>query len=417
MNDRLQRMAEYFESRNPDRAAEAWAELKEHRKAAELYAAAGDQHWLDKNYGKASASYLKAALQFSQARATDQAQSMRQNAKDCQAHMREEEKIDVMRDQADATRTSGQTQAEAILQGARLSASQSRENFAALAEALREGFVGTARALIGGFTALAQAQREAAIAGAEIVFRGLERIAVSQTEGYAQLATAIREGDLVHALSTYAGLRGIGRQEAGAAEAFKNVIADRINSLNPAQQESARLNAFKLFDALTKMIQDERLPVPGPMPESMARRIVDGEVPRIKVALEAPWEGAKPARISPVPPELEYTDCIRYHDPTPDNPQRRPGPERCVVTWNEDGRIRRQCMVAYAAQNPGDQGFARLKFQIFHAELLRQGDCPRPLSRSITRRIPGISWLFFKPEICPLADGKEHIIPRVRWQM
>ena len=87
--------------------------------------------------------------------------------------------------------------------------------------------------------------QEAAVAGAEIVFRGLERIAVSQTEGYTQLATAIREGDLLHALSAYAGLRGIGRQEAGAAEALRNVIAHRISSLNPAQQESARLNAFK----------------------------------------------------------------------------------------------------------------------------------------------------------------------------
>ena len=336
---------------------------------------------------------------------------MRQNAKDCDSHIGEQEKIETMRDQAQATRTAGQTQAEAILEGARLSARQSKENYAALAQALREGFVGTARALIGGFAALAQAQREAAIAGAEIVFRGLERIAVSQSEGYAQLATAIQEGDLLHTLSTYAGLRGIGRQETGAAEALKNVIADRLSSLNPAQQESARLNAFKLFDALAKMIQDEKSSAPGPMPESMVRRIVDGQVPRIKVDLEAPWEG-KPRKVSPVPPQLEYTDCIRHHDPTPDNPQRRPGPERCVMTWNEDGGVRRQCMVAYGAQNPGDKGFARLKFQIFHAELLRQGDCPRPLSRSITRRIPDISWLFFKPEICPLADGKEHVISR-----
>jgi len=411
-SDHLRRMAEYFETRNPDRAAEAWAALGESVKAADLYSAAGDQHQIAKNYAKAQISYLRAALQYSKAGVKDQAQAMRQNAKDCDSHIGEQEKIETMRDQAQATRTSGQTQAEAILEGARLSSRQSKENYAALAQALREGFVGTARALIGGFAALAQAQREAAIAGAEIVFRGLERIALSQSEGYAQLATAIQEGDLLHALSTYAGLRGIGRQETGAAEALKNVIADRLSSLNPAQQESARLNAFKLFDALAKMVQDEKSSAPGPMPESMVRRIVDGEVPRIKVALEAPWEGAKPGKISPVPPELEYTDCIRYHYPTRDNPQRRPGPARAVVTWNEDGGIRRQCMVAYAAQNPRDQGFARLKFQIFHAELLRQGDCPRPLSRSISRRIPGISWLFFKPEICPLADGKEHVIER-----
>ncbi len=409
-SDHLRRMAEYFETRNPDRAAEAHVVLGESVEATDLYSAARDQHQIEKNYVKAQISYLRAALQYSRGGLKDQAQAMRQNAKDCHTHIREEEKIKSMRDQAQATRTAGQTQAEAILEGARLSARQSKENYAALAEALREGFVGTARTLIGGFTALAQAQREAAIAGAEIVFRGLERIAVSQGEGYTQLATAIREGDLLHALSTYAGLKGMGRQEAGAAEAFKNVIADKINSLNPAQQESGRLNAFRLFDSLTKIIQDEKSPAPASLPGSMVRQIVNGEVPGFKSEPEQPRGDS--SNTASALPRLEYTDCIRHHDPTPDNPQRRPGPERCVTTWSEEDGIHRQCIVAYGAQNAGDQGFARLKFQIFHAELLRQGDCPRPLSRSITRRIPGISWLFFKPEICPLADGKEHVVPR-----
>ena len=112
----------------------------------------------------------------------------------------------------------------------------------------------------------------------------------------------------------------------------------------------------------------------------------------------------------PALPDIAYTDCIRYHDPTPENPSRRPGPQRCVMTWNESDGTHMQCLVAYSSQNPGDKGFARLRFQIFHEELLRQGDCPRPLSRNVSRRIPIISFLFNKPEICPLADGEVHVI-------
>ncbi|MBI4487534.1 MAG: hypothetical protein HY694_00490, partial [Deltaproteobacteria bacterium] len=59
-NDHLRRMAEYFEARNPDRAAEAWAALGESVKAADLYSAAGDQHQIAKNYAKAHISYLRA---------------------------------------------------------------------------------------------------------------------------------------------------------------------------------------------------------------------------------------------------------------------------------------------------------------------------------------------------------------------
>ena len=66
-SDQLRRMAEYFETRNPDRAAEAWAALGEYVKAADLYSAAGDQHQIEKNYTKAQISYLWAALQYSKA--------------------------------------------------------------------------------------------------------------------------------------------------------------------------------------------------------------------------------------------------------------------------------------------------------------------------------------------------------------
>ncbi len=120
-------------------------------------------------------------------------------------------------------------------------------------------------------------------------------------------------------------------------------------------------------------------------------------------------EGTKPKGQLP-PPSLSYTNCIRYHDPTPENPVRRPGPGRCVLTTPQEDGIHMRCIVAYVSQNPDDKGFARLPYQIFHAELLRQGDCPRPLSRSVTRRIPGLSWLFVKPDVCPLADGGEHIL-------
>jgi len=109
-------------------------------------------------------------------------------------------------------------------------------------------------------------------------------------------------------------------------------------------------------------------------------------------------------------PVITFTDCIRHHFPSEKNSEVKPGPTRCVTTRPAEDGVHMHCLVAYYAQNPGDKGFARLPYQIFHAELLRQGDCPRPLSRSISRRIPGLSWLFVKPDICPLADGKEHVI-------
>lgn len=110
------------------------------------------------------------------------------------------------------------------------------------------------------------------------------------------------------------------------------------------------------------------------------------------------------------PPALSYTNCIRQHPPSKEEPAGRPGPERCVLNIPQEDGIHMRCLIAYVSQNPGDKGFARLPYQIFHAELLRQGNCPRPLSRSVTRRIPGISWLFTKPDICPLASGEEVVI-------
>lgn len=109
---------------------------------------------------------------------------------------------------------------------------------------------------------------------------------------------------------------------------------------------------------------------------------------------------------------VSYADCWRRHDKTEEHPVGRPGPTQCVYTKPEEDGIHHRCLVAYAAQNPGDSGFARLKYQIFHAELLRQGDCPKPLSRSITRRIPVVSWVLTKLDKCPLADGREYVLDK-----
>ncbi len=107
---------------------------------------------------------------------------------------------------------------------------------------------------------------------------------------------------------------------------------------------------------------------------------------------------------------VSYADCWRKHPATEEFPAGRSGPSQCVYNKPEKDGVHYRCLIAYAAQTPGDKGFARLKYQIFHAQLLREGDCPRPLTRSITRRIPGISWLLFKPDKCPLADGAEYVM-------
>jgi hypothetical protein len=106
------------------------------------------------------------------------------------------------------------------------------------------------------------------------------------------------------------------------------------------------------------------------------------------------------------PSLISYMNCWRKHDPTPEHLEGRPGPSQCVqVTPYADGTHYR-CMVAFAAQSP--DAFARTGYQVFHAELLRQGDCPRPLSRNISRRIPIVSWTLTNPDTCPLATGKEY---------
>lgn len=109
------------------------------------------------------------------------------------------------------------------------------------------------------------------------------------------------------------------------------------------------------------------------------------------------------------PPALiSYTDCWRKHDPNEKNPEGRPGPAQCIQTTPKQDGVHYMCLVAFSSQSP--TAFARLRYQIFHEELLRQGDCPRPYSRSITRRIPLVSWLLNQPSICPLADGGEYVM-------
>ncbi len=111
-------------------------------------------------------------------------------------------------------------------------------------------------------------------------------------------------------------------------------------------------------------------------------------------------------------PVLNYTNCIRRHPPSEGYQAGRPGPERCIeVTVTRDQTVYK-CIVAEFAQSSGSSGFARTDFQILHSGLLRAGDCPQPFSRNISRRVPGTSWLLYKNEVCPLADGKEHYRPR-----
>lgn len=110
-----------------------------------------------------------------------------------------------------------------------------------------------------------------------------------------------------------------------------------------------------------------------------------------------------------LPTLVSYMDCFRKHSATKEYSEGRAGPSQCVSTQPQPDGVHYRCLVAFASQSP--TGFARLKYQIFHAELLRQGDCPKPYSRSITHRIPfKISWLFTKPDNCPFADGGEYVL-------
>lgn len=173
------------------------------------------------------------------------------------------------------------------------------------------------------------------------------------------------------------------------AQAFAEIIANALSQMSGAFLEHQ--------GQMTKKIEE--------LARSLETNYGGRQLPSVG---GEPSHQAAPRQFSP--PSLSYTNCIRYHDPTPEHPERRPGPARCVLTIPRDDGIHMRCIVAYVSQNQDDTGFARLPYQIFHAELLRQGDCPRPLSRSVSRRIPGLSWLFARPDICPLADGDEHIM-------
>jgi hypothetical protein len=362
-------MAEHFESHDSDRAAEAWAELKEHDKAAMFYTLAGDQHREDEDYIKARTSYLRAGLQYTRAGQHDLAHGMRQNVRDCEEHVRELERTEVMQKQADA----GYAQARAT-----------REGFATLSQATREGFLATSQALINGFTTLAQAQREAAIESAKIVFQGLEQIASSQTEGFAQLASAIREGSLLQAISTYAAIKGLDRRNVEAANELKTVIANGLNSLSPAQKEAAARNTLKLFDVLTKMLPDGDPSVPGPLPKSIVVQIVDADTDRKRK--ETMSQSEAPER----PVRVESSRCLLGS-----------GPDGCVLNIaRSDGKIYQQCTVAQATMTRRWHEFA-----IFSAKYLRQGGCPLPDSLGLLQR-----HLWYRT--CYLADGSEHEKPR-----
>lgn len=378
MDPRVHRMAEYFERRNPERAAPAWAALGEHARAGRCYTIAADDYREHQDYAKAEAAYLKAARQYTLAEQEEPADKRRAAARDCRIHLADSERTEALRDQADATRTAGREQAQAYAEGARAMASQTRESFAAIAESIRQGFQATSRALVGGFTALAHAQREAALASAEIVCRGLEQLARSPQAGFMELTGAIREGDLLQALSTYAGLRGVARREAGAADALHHAIQEGIGGLSPAQRESAALNTLKLFDVITRMLPEPT--APALPPAGTAWPIIEGEATRIAEELHRPRQ---------TPIQIIHSGSSRCLLGS--------GPPEAVLNITRTDGVYRVCTVAQAAMTRTWHGLEWLGAE----ERLRQGGCPLPSSRGPIQRF---LWL----KTCVLADGREH---------
>jgi hypothetical protein len=378
MSEKLRRMAEYFQDRNPERAAEAWAKLGEHRKGARFWSLAGDEHRDRGNHERARASYLRAAREYTVAEMDEQARGMREAARDCEAYVRAGEQTEAMHAQAEATRSAGEAQARASIDAARISAGQTKESFAALSAALREGFVATSRALVHGLTSLAAAQKEAAVANAELVFRGFEQLAASQSEGFAHVAGALREGDLLQAFSTYAGLRGVSRQDARAAEALREAIRSGVASLPPAQQESAARNTLRLFDLLTRMLPPEG-EGSGRAPERVVQRIVEGEAGHIQDEMGPKRAGA------PEVLQVETGHCVVGS-----------GPQGVVLNLRKADGIYQQCRVAHFALK---RRWHRI--DAFSARYLEQGGCPLPHSLGLVQR-----HLWF--ETCVLADGREH---------
>ena len=392
-NVKLQRMAEYFQKkRNPKRAAEAWAELAgayieidEVILAAKSYMLAGDQYRKSGNlysmqglamrelmlYRKAINSYQESASQFAFGGQDSSAREMRQEVGVCEEHIRGLGQIDAIAQVAREIQGAGQSQSLAMKEGS-----------AALEKAIREGFVAASEALLNGLTTLAQAQREAAIESARIIAQGLEQVATSQFEGFYELASAIREGNLIKLLSTYlkavssfANLKGAGPKNTEAAKTLRDTIESRIKTISASPQgitPSNTSNILKIFDAMTCMLPAENSLVPGPLPDSLAKQIVD-------------YELDKSSRLSEQPVHLGVSNCVIGS-----------GPPNVVLQIARSGRIYQQCTVAQYAMTRRWH-----KIDALSAKYLEQGGCPLPKSLGFIQR-------HFWYKKCELTDGREH---------
>lgn len=370
-SERLRRMADYYRAkRRFARAAEAYAELGEHLEAATHFALQGDELRKNRNYEGALECYLSGAFQFRQARELAGARDMNECARDCETHLRDVDRNAALYDQAKATRESGRTQAEAWVHAATLGADQSRASFALLADTLREGFLASSRALVQGLTTLAEGQRAAAIAGAEIMFKGLEQLAVSQSRGLEELSGAVREGDVLKAISTWASLRGLSRADAGSVDALKNAIAESTGRLSAGQRESAAVHVVRLLDVMAKAVPSESAAPPQVIRHVVSQGTDSGGFARAQEPL----------------PQVSHGQCHLGSK----------GPPEYVMTIVRHDGIYQLCNVANAAHSRSWHGVHMLA-----AKRLEQGTCPLPNSRGILQRF---LWL----ETCRLADGSEH---------
>ena len=170
------------------------------------------------------------------------------------------------------------------------------------------------------------------------------------------------------------------RLEKARIEAFAQALQETSRIIREGHQEDTK----RLEQVIARLIENQPPPYTG-----------GGHVMN-------PFEGRY------LPESVTYMDCWRKHAPDEHFPEGRPGPARIVHVIPREEGIHYRCMIAMGSQKP--EGFARLGYQIFHEELLRQGDCPRPYSRSITRRIPLLSWLLVRPDVCPLADAGDYLL-------
>ena len=99
-----------------------------------------------------------------------------------------------------------------------------------------------------GLQGVAEAHREAALVGSEVLFHGLEHIAEAQTHGFSEMSTAIKDGNLLQAISTWASARGLSQADSRSIEALKDVLAERIGQQSGAERRSSATHVVRLLD-------------------------------------------------------------------------------------------------------------------------------------------------------------------------